>query len=175
MLDVAVAYNRYKFLGCEFLTWLWFLIENNQNEIKELAKDIIALEIGNRIVLENRRQNTLESITIKGDEAGLEEGILALKKGAYVKELNLYYKKGDKKWIFTIKGESLNLSGLTTPETSKIEINEDVEGVVIEKILLYNMIIEFLDKLFKMFIKLRVSTEWKNKTVPLVKKWIYSY
>ncbi len=175
MLDVAVAYNRYKFLGCEFLTWLWFLIENNQNEIKELVEDIIEFEIGNRIVLENRRQNTLESITIKGDEAGLEEGILALKKGAYVKELNLCYKKGDKKWIFTIKGESLNLSGLTTPETSKIEINEDVEGVVIEKIILYNMIIEFLDKLFKVFIKLRVSTEWKNKTVPLVKKWIYSY
>lgn len=30
MLDVSVSYDRYKFLGYEFLTWLWFLIEKDQ-------------------------------------------------------------------------------------------------------------------------------------------------
>ena len=30
MLDVSVSYNRYKFLGHEFLTWLWFLIEKDR-------------------------------------------------------------------------------------------------------------------------------------------------
>ena len=29
MLDLAVAYNRYRFLGDEFLTWLWYTIEND--------------------------------------------------------------------------------------------------------------------------------------------------
>ena len=29
MLDVAVAYNRFKFLGEEFLTWLWFVIDQD--------------------------------------------------------------------------------------------------------------------------------------------------
>jgi hypothetical protein len=31
MLDVSVSYNRYKFLGHEFLTWLWFLMEKNRS------------------------------------------------------------------------------------------------------------------------------------------------
>jgi len=51
MLDLAVAYNRYRFLGDEFLTWLWFLIETDQNAFKAIDPDCSALEIGNRIVL----------------------------------------------------------------------------------------------------------------------------
>jgi len=54
MLDVSVSYNRYKFLGYEFLTWLWFLIEKERTIIKELNPDLASLEIGNRVALENR-------------------------------------------------------------------------------------------------------------------------
>ena len=34
MLDIAVAYNRYKFLGNEFLTWLWFMIETDESSFR---------------------------------------------------------------------------------------------------------------------------------------------
>ena len=108
MLDVAVAYNRFKFLGNEFLTWLWFIIENDPGCLKNLFPDLTSLEIGDRIVLENRNQEAVESITIKGDEANLEEGVVALRKGAVVTEINLNFKSGDQEWGFTIKGESLN-------------------------------------------------------------------
>ena len=117
MLDVAVAYNRYKFLGEEFLTWLWYVIENDQNLIKNFDKDFVALEVGNRIVFENRRNDSDERITIKGDRANLEEGILALKKGGLVTELNMIYRSGEFRWQFTVKGESLNISSLITPKT----------------------------------------------------------
>ncbi|MBW1899386.1 MAG: hypothetical protein JRI61_10050, partial [Deltaproteobacteria bacterium] len=110
MLDVAVAYNRFKFIGDEFLTWVWFIIENDPGYLKNLSTELSSLEIGNRIVLENRRHQAVESITIKGDDANLEEGILALRKGAVVIELNLCFKSGEQEWRFTIKGESLNLS-----------------------------------------------------------------
>ena len=80
MLDVAHAYNRFKFLGDEFLTWLWFTIETDPGYFKSISPDPSSLEIGNRIVLENRSQQAIESITIKGDDANLEEGILAREK-----------------------------------------------------------------------------------------------
>ena len=172
MLDVAVSYNRFRFLGHEFLTWLWHTIENNPDLLKSLDNELTALGIGNRIVLENRRDEALESITIQGDEAGFEEGILALKKGAMVTELNLFYKAGDKKWQFTLKGESLSISNLKTPETSIIETGEDVEGVVLDKIYLYERVTRLLDRLFNAFIKLRVSNEWNTQVLPGLKKWI---
>src|SRR4030042_480534 len=78
MLDVSVSYNRYKFIGHEFLTWLWFLIEKNPDLLKQLNPDLVSLEIGNRVMLENSTRDSLETITIKGDDAGMEEGIMAL-------------------------------------------------------------------------------------------------
>ena len=117
MLDIAVAYNRYQFLGEEFLTWLWYVIEKDQNLIKNFDNDFVALEIGNRIVFENHRKESGEHITIKGDGASLEEGILTLKKGALVTELNVIYKSAELTWQFTLKGESLNVSSLNIPNT----------------------------------------------------------
>ena len=174
MLDVAVAYNRFKFLGDEFLTWLWFIIANDPEYLKKLSPDLSFLEIGNRIVLENRHHQTVENITIKGDDANLEEGILALRKGAIVIEMNLCFKSGDQEWRFTIKGESLNISGFKTPFAGSIETVEDFEGAVLEKVYLYEQAIQLVDNLYKIFIKIRVSSQWPTKVVPTIKKWIHA-
>jgi hypothetical protein len=174
MLDVSLSYNRYKFLGYEFLTWLWFVIEKDFDTVRQFEQELISLELGDLIVLENRRKDALESITIKGDDADLEEGILALRKGALVTELNLSYKSGDQEWRFTIKAESLNILSLKPPQTGSLGSQEDLEGAVLEKSYLYDKAIRLTENLYKHFIKLRVSDDWSKKVVPLVKKWIYS-
>ncbi len=174
MLDVAVAYNRYKFLGEEFLTWLWYVIENNQNLVKSFDEDFIALEVGNRIVLENRRKESSERITIKGEKAGLEEGILALKNGALVSELNVVYRSAELVWQFTLKGESLNISSLSLPKTDLPEMDEDLEGYVLEKLFLYDKSLQFLKNLYAHFIRLRISNAWQRKEIATIRKWIQS-
>ncbi len=172
MLDISISYNKFKFLGYEFMTWLWFAIE--EGKLINTDKKPILLEIGNRIVFENSLNNTIETIIIKGDEAGLEEGILALKKGAVVTELNLVYKENEQKWQFTLKGENLNIAGIKTPDTGNIEKQEDIEGVILEKVYLYNKVVEIMDTLFKKFIKIRLSNKWNDETVPLIRNWINS-
>lgn len=172
MLDVSVSYNRYKFIGHEFLTWLWFVMENDQSMLRQLDDELVSLHIGNRVVVENSANDATENITIKGDDAGLEEGKLALKKGAVAVELNLVYKSGNQDWQFNLKGESLSFSGLRVPETGPVETRDDIEGMVLEKAYLYEKIIVLLDKIFNYFIKMRSSMEWTEKTVPSIKKWI---
>ena len=171
MLDVAIAYNRFKFLGHEFLTWVWFLIGQNPAVLKAIDPELTALEIGNRMVLEKRHQKAVERITIKGEKAGLEEAMLALRKGALVTELNLVYRSDQLKWQFTIKGESLNLSSLKTPKTAAPDNPEDMQAVVLEKIFLYDKILQFLEKLYKTFIKIRLSNRWQSREISLIKKW----
>ncbi len=170
MLDIVYAYERYEFLGNEFLTWLWYSIENKQNVLIE--KESLIPELGNRIVLENKIANAVEIVTIKGDDAGLEEGKIAMQKGAMVSELNFFLKTGDNKWQLTVKGASLNISNLKPPETGTVENKEDVEGAVLEKIYLYDKAVDSLESLFKRFIKLRVSDNWKEITVPKIRDWI---
>ena len=174
MLDVAVAYNRFKFLGDEFLTWLWFIIAQDPSILRTMDPDLTSLEIGNRIVLEKRKKESVERITIKGENANFEEGMLAIKNGALVAELNLVYRSSEQKWQFTLKGESLNISSFKTPKISPPEDPDDLEEIVLEKIYLYDKILQFLEKLYKHFIKLRTSNNWQNHAVPLIKKWMYA-
>lgn len=172
MLDISVSYNRYKFIGYEFLTWLWFSTETETEHLKSLNPDMTDLKIGNRIVLENHIKKTSETITIKGDDADLEEGILSLNKGALVTELQLIYKSDNQEWLFTIKGESLSLFNLKLPQTGPIESKEDMDGIVLEKIYLMEKLMRGMDKLYTEFVRLRVDQNWKETTVPKIKAWI---
>ncbi len=174
MLDVAVAYNRYKFLGDEFLTWLWFVIDQDPMIFKDVDPDLTSLEIGNRIVLEKRKSKSVERITIKGEDAHFEEGMLALKKGALVAELNLVYRATEQKWQFTLKGESLNLSSFAPPKMTAPHSPDDLEDTILEKVFLYDKILQFLEKSYKHFIHLRTSNTWQNRVVPLIKTWMHS-
>jgi hypothetical protein len=174
MLDLVVAYNRYRFLGDEFLTWLWYTIENDPSVLKSADPDCLSLEVGNRIVFENRRTKSVERITIKGDEAGLEEGRLALRKGALVSEITLIFKTGEYQWHFSIKGESLNVSNLKTPGPSLPQSPEQLDDFILEKSVQVDKILHFIEKIFSSFVRSRVSSKWMSKIVPLIRKWIIS-
>ncbi len=175
MLDIAIAYNKYKFLGNEFLTWLWYIIDSGQNlnDLIKIKDKSINIEIGNSIVLENSSNDgSIEKISIKGNDAGFEEGRTALRKGAVVIEINLILKIDENEFKFNIKGESFNLTGLKTPIIGKVEKNSDIEGAVLEKIFLYNMPIEIIDTLFIKFIKKRLSEQWKTVDINGIKNWM---
>lgn len=176
MLDIATAYNKYKFLGNDFLTYLWYLIETNQ-DISGLiqSSDQIILEIGNTITLENRLgDKSKENITIKGDQAGLEEGTTALRKGAYVTQINLLCKINEDEYKFTIKGESFNITGLKTPKTDLSKNEDEIEGLVLEKASFCFKIFDIIDSLFLKYIEKRTSDEWKTKELQQIKTWIGS-
>ncbi len=172
MLDVSVAYNRYKFLGHEFLTWLWFMIETGPENLKTTGGEVVVLEIGDRIVLENSRREAVETITIKGSESELEEGRIAVKRGAVVTELNLRLHHHKLLWIFDIKGESLDLSGLKLPETDLPEADNQREARVLDRMELCETVLDLMQHLYKTFVALRIKGDWTGKTVPQIKKWI---
>ncbi|MDA3918886.1 MAG: hypothetical protein PF690_18220 [Deltaproteobacteria bacterium] len=177
MLDIATAYNKYKFLGNDYLTWIWFLIENNHNISSIInSKDIVTFEVGNSIVLENRLgDKSKEKITIKGDKAGLEEGTTALKKGAFVTNINLICKINKDEYKFTIKGESFNITGLKTPKTEILKNKNEIEGLVLEKVFFTFQIFKVIDTLFLKYIEQRTSDEWNHKGLQDIKNWIESF
>ena len=177
MLDIATGYNKYKFLGDDYLTWIWFLIENNQNISSIIdSKEVISLEIGNSIVLENKLgDKSKERITIKGDQAGLEEGTTALKKGAFVTQINLICKINEDEYKFTIKGESFNITGLKTPKIDLSKSEDEIEGVVLEKAFFGFKIFEVIDTLFLKYIEQRISDEWNHKGLQEIKSWVEAF
>jgi len=172
MLDIATAYNRYGFIGHEFLTWLWYLIETDGHRLGQSQPQPILLALGKRIVLENPREDHAEKITIKGDYANFEAGILPLRQGSLVTELSLAAKSAEMTWEFNLKGESLSVSSMKMSTTGPIESLDDVEGAVLEKVYLLETILQFIDTLFERFLKMRITKDWDEKAVPEIRQWI---
>jgi hypothetical protein len=142
-----------------------------------VEEDTARLRIGNRIVLEKQHaseDNAVETVIIKGDEANLDEGILALRKGALVTEINMVLVIGDNEWRFTMKGESFHLTGLKTPEGGTVDSRDDIEGAVYEKFYLYDRVISFMETLYRIFLDRRLDNEWQHQDMTAIRNWIYS-
>lgn len=173
MLDIAVAYNKYKFVGYEFLTWIWFLTENDYDFIEKTAPEIKLFYIDNKIVIENFREDSSEKITINGDNANLDEGALAIKKGALVTEMKIQLKTDeDIDFKFIIKGESLDISGFGIPKHKFSNTPDEIEASVIEKAYFLQKLTIIVDKLFQKFIYIRISDTWKNEELLKIGSWI---
>jgi hypothetical protein len=169
MLDVSVSYNRYKFIGHEFLTWLWYRIDQESEIVAEGG----SFQVGNRVVIENRLgADSIETVTVRGDNAGMEEAYLALRKGALVTEMNMVFREGDQEWQFTLKGESLHLSSLKVPTTEIVKRSEEFEGAVLDKTYLVERVISAVRNTFSDFIKLRISETWKSTETERIRKWL---
>ena len=180
MLDISTGYNKYKFIGNEFLTWIWYLTENDEDILSITGSGYknISLEIGNSLVLENdKKKESPEKITIKGDKAGLEEGLTALKKGAVVTEINLLLTLDEDEFKFTIKGESLNITGLKTPsyKSSEDTGSDEVEGSVIEKAYFCDRVFGFIDILFNTYMERRTSESFTSGDLHKIRSWAESY
>ncbi len=190
MPPASEAFENYQFLGNEFLTWLWYCIENEPHTIKDPAGNPAELMLHKKVVLKKATGKTV-SITIQkdsGEEA--EEGMLALKGGAIVTELSLLLNMGDVQWTFSLKGDSYHVNSLKPsvemPEAVHPEQGpdgqesgqvgdkqrHDFEASVLDRTYLYIQAIEVLDGLFKQYVLLRLSGDWEGTTVPAMKKWI---
>jgi hypothetical protein len=171
MMDVAVALRRYSFLGPEFLTWLWFAAENEPQTLEKAAGEPVTITVGNRIVAEKRRRDLVERVAIRGEEAQMEEGLMALKKGALVTDVNLELELGDSQWRFSVKGDTLAFSAMRTPATGPVHAEEELEGAVLEKAALIEKPLQIMERIFFAFIRARMDESWNN-TRRAVRKWL---
>ncbi len=172
MLDTATAYNRFKFIGHEFLTWLWFLIEKDDTVLNSSDMPAMTLVLGKRMVLENPRENHAETITIKGGYSNFETGFLPLRQGALVTEITLEAKSKETTWEFNLKGESLSVTNMRISSLGPMEADDEIEGAVLEKVYLLEQIHTYIDTLFEKFLILRVSDQWNQSLVPQMQKWL---
>ncbi len=174
MLDIAVAYHRYRFLGDEFLTWLWHGLETRNEAFCTLDPEVQAFEVADRMVIENREAQKKEKITIRGEDPGLEEARIALARGAWVSELGLVLRTERQEFRFTLKAENLNLCGLKTTPASSFSSEEDAEARFLERMDYLKNLFEFIDKIFSLFLSERLSPQWQGSHLAAMRQWLSS-
>ena len=172
MLDVSVSYERYRFLGPEFLTWLWYGCEEDREGLRVSNRQSLALSVGNCVVIQKSGDGGAEEVRVRGETADFDEAMLAIRKGGLVTEIHLQCSRGEQVWRFTLKGENLAMLGLRTPPLAPPEEADEIEGAVLEKVALCEEAVNLVEALFQRFIRLRISPAWRREVVPKMRAWV---
>lgn len=171
-LDITVAFNRYRFLGSDFLLWLWWVSENDQkNIVVEMPNNKIAsIVLGEGLSIENEKPKS--KVSIKANDTDNREAAIALSKGGSIKEADFILTVGDDEFSFSLTSDDLAIKGLRTPKIEAKGAPDEVEGMILEKIYLDGIVFNYIDHLFSEFIRVRLSERWGASIILSIAKWL---
>lgn len=174
-MDFVDILKHKAFLGREFLTWLWFKSEQSGGRINLSGGNVVEVVLRDRMTLDLADAETPQTVTIRGDQSELREGLAALKEGKKIEETRLSVRTAENEFTMVLKGTWFSFGGFTTPPVlppEEDESGEGPEGRLLEKIALVEEGMEIVDALFEQFLRLRVSEAWEADEVPLIRRWI---
>jgi hypothetical protein len=163
-----------KTLGREFLTWLWFKSEERNGMI--MIPDIGETEIHfvRRLVLESGDGEYSESVVCQGMHTDLREGREALRQGKKIREARLQLTRDAATWEFTFKADRFQFQSLKMPVVMDLDEQQDNrDGRILERIYLLETVVRVMDRLFMLFLALRLSDAWQQERIRM-EKWLQS-
>ena len=165
-MGVLELIQQKAFIGKEFLTWLWFRSERD-NEVIVKGKEI-TVEILGPILLDAQYGDARASM-LKGDSpATAPEARTALLEGKKLKKAKLKWVREDVEWTFTIDGENFNVSGLNIPNPGKLPFEE----FMLMRLEMVREFEEVLQDLLETFLELRLDQKQWKRELEEIQQWV---
>jgi hypothetical protein len=169
-MDLVDLINSRRFLGSEFLMWLWFKSECYDGMFDIPNHDRVEVVYDDRMTLEAYLAETERNMFRGGAPAYSPEARVALREGKRVQRAKLRVIKEGREWTFNIKAESLDLTSVKIPSL----LSREEEEQFYERMYLVEELEEILDELFKEFLNVRLTYAWEEVMVPAMREWIAS-
>jgi hypothetical protein len=168
-MDLLDAIEGARFLGREFLVWLWYESERREG--------VLPLAGGERCELWLEEQLTLvadagqsESKLKAGAPSASPEAKEALRQGKLPTKAKIRLARGPQTWGFLFDADTLGLAGVKVPAL----IKEDGEEKFYERIQLVEDLEEMLGALYERFLHERTSPAWHAETAPAIRAWVHA-
>jgi len=175
-MDLVDIIAEKRFLGQEFLTWLWFKSEERSGAVA-LPGGIgdISVAFEKHLLLEYGEGDSHEKVICQGLQAELNEARTGLRMGKKLEQARIVLGRGEYEWTMTIKASVFDLKSVKTPKTMATSEESDdpaaVEGKILEKIGLYEQALQLVDELFRLYLNVRLSSGWEAELARL-RAWI---
>ena len=161
----------YEFLGREFLVWLWFKSETREGRFSLGEAGSAELWFDGRVVLQPDENDREEKVICLGETSRSREARFALAEYKTVTEAKVKLRIGDSEWSFILDSTWMNFKSFKTPKVLQ-DVEQDPDGLFYEKFSLIQQALSAMDALFTSFITLRLSTDWEERELPALLKWI---
>lgn len=166
-MDLMDAVELGRFVGREFLVWLWF-----ESDILEGQFDLPG---GERFELWFETQLTLESESAEQEVTRMRgaapsttsEAREALRRGKLPIQARIRIERGQQAFGFVLNAKTMNMSSMLLPQLIKEE-----EERFYERMYLIEELEKMLDALFLRFLSLRLSPSWETHLLPFLRQWV---
>lgn len=174
-MDLVDLINEKRFLGQEFLTWVWYQSEINSGLVDLPGFGTVEIWFEDRLMLEAGSGNSRQLVTCQGKDMDLAEARTALKEGKKVSQARLRLRANGLEWSMTIKADGLELSGVRAPKTLEMDEEdpeESLAGRLLDRLAVMQELVKAMDALFARFISLKLSDDWEEQVLPSLRKWL---
>ncbi len=170
-MDLVDLIETRRFLGGEFLMWLWFKSACMDNLLPTKGHGTIEVWIAERLTLEAYVAETERNAFQGGAPAHAPEAKLSLRQGKRVSQAKIGLLKEGREWTFSIKAEHLELSGIKLPAL----LSREEEEQFYERMYLAEELEDILGDLFSEFLAIRLDpARWDEVMLPAMMAWIAS-
>ena len=169
--DRAQLVAEKAFLGTEFLTWLWFRCHRDDGrfEIDGLEGDApLFVYMEDRLALDNLVSDGGQADAFRGGTpADSAEAHTALRLGKKASEARLRVSWGDRDWVCSLKGCTLDLSVVQLPaQLQKVE-----DDKFYERMELLEDLDVVLTGLYQAFLDSRLGDSWGDE-LDAIRAWV---
>lgn len=165
------ALHEGRFLGYEFLTWLWFFTETQGGRITYRENASASIALGERVVL-SRQDDGKERVICTTQAGALDEARTALRHGKMVEEAQWVLTSGDTEYGVGLDRDLWALKGLKIPKQVSQSEEDDPDGRFLEKMFLIDDVLAILEAAYREFLSLRLTSSWSSDILPGLKHWI---
>ncbi len=167
------------FLGQEFLTWLYFFLDESDYEVELPGAfekgigpqhDRVAFAIGKRTVLTSLDQSGVRVALSGPDLDDCGEVLQALRRGALVETLELQMALDERVYTVTLKGRDAQLSSVRFFEGMVKEGEGDASDVLDVRLAALDEIDAVIDGLFARFVTRRLAQAWQKEDIARMQK-----
>ncbi len=174
-MDLVDLISEKRFLGQEFLTWLWYKSEERGGTIYLPGKGDIQVVLEKHMLLESGEGESLEKLICRGLQAELQEARTGLLMGKKLEQARIHLAQGEYEWNLTLAASLFEFRNVKVPKTMTSEEESPdpgaIEGRILERIGMLEEATRTMNELFRTFLKVRVSPEWDDELIK-VRTWV---
>lgn len=169
-MDLMQQIESRRFLGREFLVWVWFESELFEGEMSAHGVGSFELLLEKTITLEAGGQKDKEQSKLRGaNPASTPEAREALRQGKTPTSAAMRLRRNDQDFTFVFNAEAFSISGVKLPAL----LDEKEDEPFYERISLMEDLENHVEALYREFVVLRGSDAWEKLVMPSLLRWAH--
>lgn len=167
-MDIINRINSTRYLGREFLTWLWYR-SATQNGVFDLPDGAVEVWFDARLTLEAQGDIKEQNVIKAESPTETSEAHAALLTGKLVSDARLRVVNGQKQWSFALKGDTLGLSGIKIPAL----LSREDDDQLYERFMLIEELEDTVTALYRQFMELRLDDDLWRLEIQAIRTWVH--